>query len=112
MRLSNVSSELKISSNVIADFSSSYSHHTSGIPRFYDIGGFLAEPEVFQRIVDIFVARYAEIGIDSVAGLDARGFILGPPVRSQRCQLLWWPMCPRPCCELTNCQIPSRSPWP
>mmetsp|Transcript_12837 Transcript_12837/g.29294 ORF Transcript_12837/g.29294 Transcript_12837/m.29294 type:complete len:341 (-) Transcript_12837:130-1152(-) len=51
-----------------------------GIPRFYDIGGFLAEPEVFQRIVDIFVARYAEIGIDSVAGLDARGFILGPPI--------------------------------
>eukprot|EP00565_Helicotheca_tamesis_P000529 CAMPEP_0185726668 /NCGR_PEP_ID=MMETSP1171-20130828/2571_1 /TAXON_ID=374046 /ORGANISM="Helicotheca tamensis, Strain CCMP826" /LENGTH=235 /DNA_ID=CAMNT_0028395061 /DNA_START=159 /DNA_END=866 /DNA_ORIENTATION=- len=51
-----------------------------GIPRFYDIGGFLAEPEVFQRIVDIFVDRYAEIGIDSVAGLDARGFILGPPI--------------------------------
>ncbi|EJK68416.1 hypothetical protein THAOC_10407 [Thalassiosira oceanica] len=49
------------------------------IPRFYDIGGFLAEPEVFQRIVDIFVARYAEIGIDSVAGLDARGFILDRP---------------------------------
>lgn len=39
-----------------------------GIPRFYDIGGFLAEPEVFQKIVDIFVQRYEEIGIDSVAG--------------------------------------------
>jgi adenine phosphoribosyltransferase len=51
-----------------------------GIPRFYDIGGFLAAPEVFQQIVDIFVARYADIGIDSVAGLDARGFILGPPI--------------------------------
>lgn len=51
-----------------------------GIPRFYDIGGFLEKPDVFQRIVDIFVARYAEIGIDSVAGLDARGFILGPPI--------------------------------
>ena len=28
-----------------------------GIPRFYDIGGFLKEPEVFQMIVDIFVDR-------------------------------------------------------
>ena len=39
-----------------------------GIPRFYDIGGFLAAPEVFQNIVDIFASRYADIGIDSVAG--------------------------------------------
>lgn len=51
-----------------------------GIPRFYDIGGFLARPDIFQKIVDIFASRYAEIGIDSVAGLDARGFILGPPI--------------------------------
>ena len=51
-----------------------------GIDRFYDIGGFLAEPEIFQKIVDIFVERYQAIGIDSVAGLDARGFILGPPI--------------------------------
>jgi adenine phosphoribosyltransferase len=39
-----------------------------GIPRFYDIGGFLEKPEVFQQIVDIFVRRYEEIGIDSIAG--------------------------------------------
>ena len=54
-----------------------------GIPRFYDIGGFLAEPEIFQKIVDIFVARYSGGGdhaIDSVAGIDARGFVLGPPI--------------------------------
>jgi len=51
-----------------------------GIPRFYDIGDFLANPEIFQKIVDIFATRYADIGIDSVAGLDARGFILGPPI--------------------------------
>jgi len=51
-----------------------------GIPRFYDIGGFLAEPAVFQQIVDVLAARYVEIGIDSVAGIDARGFILGPPI--------------------------------
>ena len=51
-----------------------------GIPRFYDIGGFLAKPDVFQQIVDIFAHRYNEIGIDVIAGLDARGFLLGPPI--------------------------------
>jgi hypothetical protein len=39
-----------------------------GIDRFYDIGGFLYEPAVFQRIVNIFADRYREIGIDVVAG--------------------------------------------
>ena len=39
-----------------------------GIPRFYDIGGFLAQPLIFQQIVNIFVNRYREIGIDSIAG--------------------------------------------
>ena len=51
-----------------------------GISRFYDIGGFLEKPDVFQQIVDIFVDQYNEIGIDSIAGIDARGFILGPPI--------------------------------
>eukprot|EP00591_Stephanopyxis_turris_P005965 CAMPEP_0195516052 /NCGR_PEP_ID=MMETSP0794_2-20130614/6902_1 /TAXON_ID=515487 /ORGANISM="Stephanopyxis turris, Strain CCMP 815" /LENGTH=233 /DNA_ID=CAMNT_0040644565 /DNA_START=96 /DNA_END=797 /DNA_ORIENTATION=- len=51
-----------------------------GIPKFYDIGGFLSKPAVFQEIVDVFCRRYDNIGIDAVAGLDARGFILGPPI--------------------------------
>ena len=51
-----------------------------GIPRFYDIAGFLSKPEVFQKIIDIFAARYAAIGIDCVAGMDARGFVLGPSI--------------------------------
>lgn len=51
-----------------------------GIPRFYDIGGFLYEPAVFQKIVDIFVERYSELQVDVIAGLDARGFVLGPPI--------------------------------
>lgn len=51
-----------------------------GIPRFYDIGGFLKNATVFQQIVDIFAERYRGIGIDSVGGLDARGFVLGPPI--------------------------------
>jgi adenine phosphoribosyltransferase len=51
-----------------------------GIPRFYDIGAFLYEPHVFQRIVDIFVSRYRRMEFDVIAGLDARGFVLGPPI--------------------------------
>jgi adenine phosphoribosyltransferase len=51
-----------------------------GIPRFYDIGGFLYEPHIFQKIVDIFTARYRTLDINVIAGLDARGFILGPPI--------------------------------
>ena len=39
-----------------------------GIDRFYDIGGFLYEPAVFQRIVDIFVDRYRDMNIDVIAG--------------------------------------------
>jgi hypothetical protein len=32
-----------------------------GIPRFYDIGGFLSKPKVFARIVEIFAERYGEL---------------------------------------------------
>ena len=39
-----------------------------GIDRFYDIGGFLFHPEIFQRIINIFADRYREIGIDVIAG--------------------------------------------
>ena len=51
-----------------------------GIPRFYDIGGFCQRPEVFQEVVDILVARYKDMKIDSIGGFDARGFVLGPPI--------------------------------
>lgn len=51
-----------------------------GIDRFYDIGGFLKDPEAFQLVVDVFVERYRKKGIDCVVGIDARGFVLGPPI--------------------------------
>lgn len=38
------------------------------------------DPEVFQMCIDIFVARYAKMDVDCIAGLDARGFVLGPPI--------------------------------
>eukprot|EP00992_Anisonema_acinus_P005356 TRINITY_DN17961_c0_g1_i1.p2 TRINITY_DN17961_c0_g1~~TRINITY_DN17961_c0_g1_i1.p2 ORF type:complete len:214 (+),score=69.73 TRINITY_DN17961_c0_g1_i1:56-697(+) len=51
-----------------------------GIPRFYDIGGFLKYPDIFQLVIDTFVARYGGMNIDLIGGFDARGFVLGPPI--------------------------------
>jgi adenine phosphoribosyltransferase len=51
-----------------------------GVPRFYDISGITHNPEIFQLVIDVFVRRYASLGVDRIAGLDARGFILGPPI--------------------------------
>jgi adenine phosphoribosyltransferase len=51
-----------------------------GIDRFYDIGGFLKDPEAFQMAIDVFVERYRGKNIDSICGFDARGFVLGPPI--------------------------------
>ena len=51
-----------------------------GVDRFYDITGMLKDPVAFQLCIDTFVKRYADLNIDCIAGLDARGFILGPPI--------------------------------
>ncbi|KAJ8612142.1 hypothetical protein CTAYLR_002454 [Chrysophaeum taylorii] len=51
-----------------------------GIPRFYDIGGFLKDPEAFALVIEVLANRYAAERIDSICGIDARGFVLGPPI--------------------------------
>ncbi len=47
--------------------------------QFRDITPLLQDPKVFRVMVDAFVSRYMDPGMrpDVVAGLDARGFILG-----------------------------------
>lgn len=45
--------------------------------QFRDITPLLQDPVVFRTLIDVFLARYANAQLDSVAGLDARGFILG-----------------------------------
>jgi len=55
-----------------------YAFH--GIDRFYDISGMTHDPEAFQLCIDVFVKRYSNLDITSIAGIDARGFVLGPPI--------------------------------
>ncbi|CAE7517419.1 apt, partial [Symbiodinium microadriaticum] len=51
-----------------------------GVPRFYDISGLIANPDAFQRCIDVFTRKYKDFSVDFIAGLDARGFIFGPPL--------------------------------
>lgn len=51
-----------------------------GIERFYDISGFLAQPAVFAQVVEMLADSFRHLDFDSICGLDARGFVLGPPV--------------------------------
>jgi adenine phosphoribosyltransferase len=48
--------------------------------QFRDITPLLQNPKVFRVLIDAFVHRYMDMKPDVVAGLDARGFILGAVV--------------------------------
>jgi len=48
--------------------------------QFRDITPLLQDPKTFRVLVDCFVHRYMDKEIDVVAGVDARGFILGAVV--------------------------------
>ncbi len=50
--------------------------------QFRDITPLLQNPQVFHTLIDAFVSRYSEPSLrpDVVAGIDARGFILGAVV--------------------------------
>src|ERR1700748_2826067 len=50
---------------------------------FRDITTLLGNPRAFRRAVDEMVQPYAGIKVDKVAGLEARGFILGGAVAHQ-----------------------------
>ena len=51
--------------------------------RFRDITPLLLDPRAFRLLVGAFVLRYMNAEIDLVAGIDARGFILGSVVAHQ-----------------------------
>ncbi|KAK4389455.1 Adenine phosphoribosyltransferase 3 [Sesamum angolense] len=47
---------------------------------FQDITTLLLDPKVFKDTIDLFVERYKSKNISVVAGVEARGFIFGPPI--------------------------------
>ncbi|XP_020085520.1 adenine phosphoribosyltransferase 4-like [Ananas comosus] len=47
---------------------------------FQDITTLLLDPKAFKNTVDLFVERYTGKDISVVAGIEARGFIFGPPI--------------------------------
>lgn len=68
-RISRISSSIR----VIPDFPK------PGI-MFQDITTLLLDPVAFKYTIDLFVERYKEKDISVVAGVEARGFIFGPPI--------------------------------
>ena len=62
-------------------------HHIRTVPdwpapgvQFRDITPLLANPRVFRVLIDQFVHRYFDMRPSAIAGLDARGFIIGSVV--------------------------------
>ncbi|GLJ18815.1 hypothetical protein SUGI_0336140 [Cryptomeria japonica] len=47
---------------------------------FQDITTLLLDHKAFRDSIDIFVERYKDKNITVVAGIEARGFIFGPPI--------------------------------
>ncbi|MDO8702335.1 MAG: adenine phosphoribosyltransferase [Undibacterium sp.] len=47
---------------------------------FRDITPLLQNPKTFRVLIDMFVHRYMDADLDLIAGLDARGFIIGSVV--------------------------------
>ncbi|KHG27880.1 Adenine phosphoribosyltransferase 1, chloroplastic -like protein [Gossypium arboreum] len=68
-RISNISSAIR----VIPDFPK------PGII-FQDITTLLLDTKAFRDTIDLFVERYRGKDISVVAGIEARGFIFGPPI--------------------------------
>ena len=50
---------------------------------FHDITPLLQSPQYFRLLVDLLTYRYMQQQIDAVAGLDARGFIIGAALAYQ-----------------------------
>jgi adenine phosphoribosyltransferase len=74
--MNNIASELAASIRSIPD----YPKH--GII-FRDITTLLGNPRAFRRAIDELVQPYAGLKVDKIAGMEARGFILGGAVAHQ-----------------------------
>ena len=52
---------------------------TNGV-QFQDVTPLLCDPAAFQGAIDAMAALCSELGIDRVAGIEARGFLFGAPL--------------------------------
>lgn len=66
----NFSVELRNSIRVIQDYPKAGIH-------FYDITTLLGNAKIFSRSIDALAEPFKHMGIDKIAGIEARGFILG-----------------------------------
>ncbi|HTH59512.1 MAG TPA: adenine phosphoribosyltransferase [Paraburkholderia sp.] len=73
--------------NAPADVAEFVKSHIRTVPdwpqpgvQFRDITPLLRAPKGMRVLIDLFVQRYIDAKLDYVAGLDARGFIIGPIV--------------------------------
>lgn len=51
--------------------------------RFRDVTPLFEIPACFRTIVEAFCQHYQEIGVDRIAGVDARGFVIGGAVANR-----------------------------
>ncbi|MDA0348107.1 MAG: adenine phosphoribosyltransferase [Verrucomicrobia bacterium] len=51
--------------------------------RFRDVTPLFETPECFKTIVNTICQHYEEVGVDRIAGVDARGFVIGGAVANQ-----------------------------
>ncbi|KAB1204033.1 Adenine phosphoribosyltransferase 1 [Morella rubra] len=56
-----------------------WAYNLAGI-MFHDITTLLLDTRAFRDTIDLFVERYKDKDISVVAGVEARGFIFGPPI--------------------------------
>jgi adenine phosphoribosyltransferase len=68
---------LALSSNYIRDHIRTVPDWPAPGVQFRDITPLLSNPRVFRVLIDEFVHRYFDVKPDAIAGLDARGFIIG-----------------------------------
>mmetsp|Transcript_35819 Transcript_35819/g.65024 ORF Transcript_35819/g.65024 Transcript_35819/m.65024 type:complete len:337 (-) Transcript_35819:274-1284(-) len=48
------------------------------LDRFYDVGGLLAHPKLFNAMCAVMAKRYRKLGVTKILGFEARGFLFTP----------------------------------
>jgi adenine phosphoribosyltransferase len=50
---------------------------------YKDITPLLGHPEAFEHCIELFLEKYREIGLDTIVGIESRGFIFGAALASR-----------------------------